>query len=196
MNNDKQVSLEFLKAQLQGAGMGMPLSKFVELNLPILKEFKKFHVPLKTQVLIIEDLINKPVSVSSLSVALSRLNNVNNKDDIVFIDKKISERFVPKSSKLTLGGQKERIKEINTKNGIRKTEEKEILIDWRGLSPNENISSWILEYKEKLIAINLTGWRWKQITEAINEHLNLQKKISVNTLTSIISLSNKRIINN
>jgi hypothetical protein len=106
------------------------------------------------------------------------------------VEKNFPERFVDKNAKLILGAQKEKTRII--KNGVLKVEES--LIDWRGLAPNEKISNWILEYKDRLIAINLTGWRWKQIVEAVNEHLNLSKKISVNTLTSLISLANKKIV--
>lgn len=194
MSIEKQVTLDDLTSQLQGCGMGMSLSKFVELNLSILKEFKKFHVPLKTQAEIIGRAINKKVSVSSLAVAVSRLNSssTQNNPTNFTIEKKISERFVDKNAKLIFGTQKEIVKV--TKGNITKDEER--TIDWRGLAPNENISSWILEYKDKLIAINSTGWRWKQIAEAINEHLSLKQKVSTNTLTSIISLANKKIVKN
>lgn len=194
MSIEKQVTLDDLSSQLQGCGMGMPLSKFVEINLSVLKEFKKFHVPLKTQAEIISKAINKTVSVSSLAVAMSRLNSSYEENNPInfTIEKKISERFVNKNAKLIFGKQTEKI-EVIGKHG-KKIEER--TIDWRGLAPNENISSWILEYKDKLVAINSTGWRWKQIAEAINEHLSLKQKISTNTLTSIISLANKRIVKN
>lgn len=190
MSIEKQVTLDDLSSQLQGCDMGMPLSKFVELNLIVLKEFKKFHIPLKTQSEIISKAINKTISISSLAVAISRLNSSSEENNPVTftIEKKISERFVDKNVKLIFGKQKETIK--ITKGNVTKYEER--TIDWRGLAPNENISSWILEYKDKLVAINLTGWRWKQIAEAINQHLSLKRKISTNTLTSIISLANKK----
>lgn len=192
MSINNQVTLDDLASQLQGSGMGMSLSKFVELNFNVIKEFKKFHVPLKTQAEIIGKAIDKNVSVSSLAVAVSRLNsNLTEDTSINFvIEKKISQRFVDKNAKLIFGTQKEIVKVI--KNNVVKEEER--TIDWRGLAPNENISSWILEYKDKLVAINSTGWRWKQIAEAINEHLSLNQKISTNTLTSIISLANKKIV--
>lgn len=189
--------LDRLVSQFKSIGLGLSLSKFVSVNLHILLEIKKLNVPLKKQSEIVSGAINKNVSGASLSVAISRLNNNSNniKENIVIIKKPIAERFVDKNAKLIFGTQKEIIN-IKNKNGVNKEEER--LIDWRGLAPNENISSWILEYKNKLIAINLTGWRWKQIAEAINEHLSLERKISVNTLTSIISLSNNKIkqINN
>lgn len=194
MSIEKQRTLDDLSSQLQGCGMGMPLSKFVELNLSVLKEFKKFHVPLKTQSEIISKAINKTVLVSSLAVAISRLNSSSEENNPInfTIKKKISERFVDKNAKLIFGTQKEIVKV--TRGNITKDEER--TIDWRGLAPNENISNWILEYKDKLVAINSTGWRWKQIAEAINEHLSLKQKISTNTLTSIISLANKKIVKN
>lgn len=190
MNTDKQISLDDLISQLQGCGMGLSLSKFVELNLPVFRQFKKLHVPQKRQADIVAKSIDKPVSVSSLAVALSRLktNSDNKPGNVVIMKKLIPTRFVEKNAKLVFGVQKETV-EI-TKNNITKTEER--VIDWRGLAPNENITSWVLEYKEKLKGINKTGWRWNQIAEAINEHLSLEKKISVNTLTSIISLANKK----
>lgn len=191
MSADSQVSLESLTLKLQGSGMGMSLSKFVELNLPVLKEFKKFHVPLKFQAEIIGKAINKTVSVASLSVAVSRLNSTSSEESkVVIMQKQESARFVNKEAKLILGSQTEKEKII--KNGVMMGF-KDVKIDWRGLAPNESISSWIVEYKDRLIAINHLGWRWGQIASAISEHLSLQKKISANTLTSVISIANKKI---
>lgn len=189
MGSEIQVTIDNLISQLQGCGMDMPLSKFTELNISILKEFKKFHVPLKNQAEIISKEINRTVSVSSLAVAMSRLSpSKGRSEQVIIMEKKIQERFVDKSAKLILGTQKEIIK--ISKGGV--TKNQELLIDWRGLAPNENISSWILEYKDKLVAINATGWRWKQIAEAISNHLMLKQELATNTLTSIISLSNKK----
>lgn len=186
----ERTDLEELSNKFQGFGVNMPLSKFVELNFNTIKEFKRIHVPLKTLAKIISSGIGKNVSVSSLAVAISRLNpNTSKPNQVNFIiEKKISTRFVDNNAKLIFGTQKETARII--KGSTTKHEER--LIDWRGLAPNENISSWILEYKDKLIAINLTGWRWKQISDAINEHLSLNPKISTNTLTSIISIANKK----
>ena len=94
--------------------------------------------------------------------------------------KETNTRFVSKDAILTLGVQK------TVKPGKVPTE---VLIDWRGLQLNESVSSWIKEYKNHLVAINLTGWRWGQIAHAINRHLGLKKEISASTLTSIISLA-------
>ncbi len=194
MGTDNQVSLDSLTSKLQGCGMGIPLSKFVELNLPVLKEFKKFHVPLKFQAEIIGKAINKTVSVASLSVAVSRLSvNSNEETKVVIMEKQESARFVDKEAKLVLGSQTE--KERIIKNGVMMGF-KDVKIDWRGLAPNESVSSWIVEYKDRLIAINHLGWRWVQIASAINEHLSLQKRISANTLTSVISIANKKITTN
>lgn len=191
MSADNQVSLDVLTSRLQGCGMGMPLSKFVELNLPVLKDLKKYHVPLKFQADLVGKAINKTVSVASLSVALSRLSNTSNEDHrVVIMEKQDSARFVDKEAKLTLGSQTEKEKII--KNGVMMGF-KDVKIDWRGLAPNESVSSWIIEYKDRLVAINHLGWRWSQIAVAINEHLSLQKGISANTLTSVISIANKKI---
>lgn len=189
------ITLEDLVSRLRGQNMGLSLSKFVKLNLNIYSQFKELHIPQKKQAEITSEALRKEVSVSSLAVALSRLtpSPIHTKENqVVIMQKPIVERFVQKNVKLTLGAQKEKI-EIIGKNG--KTVE-DRLIDWRGLAPGESISSWVLDYKHKLTAINKTGWRWAQIAEAINEHLGLKNKISVNTLTSIISLSNKKIIKN
>ncbi|MBC7476382.1 MAG: hypothetical protein H7263_19020 [Candidatus Sericytochromatia bacterium] len=181
-------TLEKFTSKLQGAGIGMALSKFVELNISVFQEFKKFHIPQKKQAEIISAIIGKIVSVSSLAVALSRLKpKPSDKSNIIIMEKLTTTRFVSKEAKLILGTQKEKIETI--KNGISKFEER--TIDWRGLASGESVSSWIIEYKDRLIGINLTGWRWKQIAEAINEHLRLSQKLSTNTLTSIISLANR-----
>lgn len=194
MSIEKRVTLDDLSSQLQGCGMGMSLSKFVELNLSVLKEFKKFHVPLKFQAEIISKAINKTVSVASLSVAVSRLSSTTNEETkIVIMEKQESARFVNKEAKLILGSQTEKEKII--KNGV-VMGFKDVKIDWRGLAPKESVSNWIVEYKDRLIAINHLGWRWGQIASAINEHLSLQKKISANTLTSVISIANKKITTN
>lgn len=191
MGADNQVSLEMITSKLQGCGMEMPLSKFVELNLDVLKEFKKYRVPLKFQANVVSKAINKSVSVASLSVALSRLNgNSNESHKIIIMEKKEPARFVDKEAKLILGSQTEKEKII--KNGVM-VGFKDVKIDWRGLAPNESVSSWIIEYKDRLVAINHLGWRWSQIAVAINEHLSLQKGISANTLTSVISIANKKI---
>lgn len=105
------------------------------------------------------------------------------------MEKKIPSRFVPKDSKLTLGGQFEKQQII--RNGV-VVGLKDVQIDWRGLYPNESISNWIVEHKDKLIGVNNLGWRWEQIAEAISEHLSLSNPISKNTLTSVISISNKK----
>lgn len=190
MKQENYSNVEDLFSKLRGNGSEIPLSKFVELNLSILNELKKIHIPLNEQAKRISEKINKKVSPASLSVAMSRLNCREEKNsNIVIMEKKEVNRFVSKSAILTLGSQVEKEKII--KNGIFEGY-KDKVIDWRGLHPNENISNWIMEYKEKLIAINHTGWRWVQIAEAINNHLSLNKKISVNTLTSIISISNKK----
>lgn len=185
--------LNELVSQLKGVGIGLSLSKFVTLNYSILNKIRGLHVPLKIQAEVIEKSINKPVSMASLSVAISRLKpelNERLEDEKVMIMRTSNNnRFVPKEAVLVLGTQKE-VKKIFKNNKTIK--EEEVLIDWRGLAPNENITSWVKEYKTKLVAINLTGWRWKQISEAINKHLSLKKKISTNTLTSILSLSNKK----
>lgn len=193
MNLNEQNDLDKLTSQLKGVGIGLSLSKFVALNYSVLLEIRNLYVPLKTQAEIVEKSINKPVSMASLSVAMSRLkpeelNEDSKANKVVIMRTANTERFVSKDAILTLGSQKEIIKTI--KNGVVK--EEEILIDWRGLAPGENITNWVKEYQNKLIAINKTGWRWKQIAEAINEHLSLKKKISVNTLTSILSLSHKK----
>lgn len=194
MSANNQISLESITSKLQGSGIRMPLSKFVELNLSVLKEFKNFHIPLKVQAEIVSKAINKNVSVASLSVAISRLNvNYNKNTKVVIIEKKESARFVNKEAKLVLGSQTEKEKII--KNGVI-TGYKDVKIDWRGLALNESISNWIIEYKDRLIAINHIGWRWGQIASAINEHLSLQKGISANTLTSVISIANKKITTN
>lgn len=194
MSANNQISLESITSKLQGSGIRMPLSKFVELNLSVLKEFKNFHIPLKVQAEIVSKAINKNVSVASLSVAISRLNvNYNKNTKVVIIEKKESARFVNKEAKLVLGSQTEKEKII--KNGVI-TGYKDVKIDWRGLALNESISNWIIEYKDRLIAINHIGWRWGQIASAINEHLSLQKGISANTLTSVISIANKKITAN
>jgi hypothetical protein len=193
MNLSEQNDLDKLTGQLKGVGLGLSLSKFVTLNYPILLEIRNLYIPLKTQAEIVQQSIGKPVSMASLSVAMSRLKPEGLDEEpkvnkVIVMRTANMERFVSKNANLTLGGQKEIIK-IN-KNGIIK--EEEVLIDWRGLAPGENITSWVKEYQNKLVAINSTGWRWKQIADAINKHLNLKKKISVNTLTSILSLSNKK----
>ena len=192
MNLNEQNDLDKLTSQLKGVGLDLSLSKFVTLNYSILIEIKKLYIPLKIQADIVQKSINKPVSMASLSVAMSRLKPKELDDykenNVIIIRTANKERFVPKNLMLTLGTQKEIIKTI--KNGVVK--EEEILIDWRGLAPGETITSWVKDYQNRLIAINKTGWRWKQITDAINEHLSIKKKISVNTLTSILSLSQKK----
>lgn len=198
MNLQEDNELDKLVSQLKGVGIGLSLSKFVTLNYSILNDIRNLYVPLKKQAEIVEKSINKPVSMASLSVAISRLKPVELIDDtkedkVVIMRTANKNRFVPKESILTLGGQKE-VKKI-FKNGLVDKEE-EVLIDWRSLAPSESVTNWIKEYQNKLIAINLTGWRWIQIAEAINEHLNLKKKISKNTLTSILSLVNKKVVKN
>lgn len=198
MNLQEDNELDKLVSQFKGVGIGLSLSKFVALNYFILNEIRNLYVPLKKQAEIVENCINKPVSMASLSVAMSRLKPVeliddNKEDKVVIMRTANKNRFVPKDSILTLGSQKE-VKKI-FKNGVVDKEE-EVLIDWRGLAPGESITSWIKEYQNKLVAINLTGWRWIQIAEAINQHLNLKKKISKNTLTSILSLANKKVVKN
>lgn len=193
MNLNEQNDLDKLISQLKGVGIGLSLSKFVTLNYSVLLEIRNLYIPLKTQAEIVEKSIGKAVSMASLSVAMSRLKPEELDEDskvnkVVIMRTANKERFVPKDAILTLGSQKEIIKTV--KNGVAK--EEEILIDWRGLAPSENITNWIKEYQTRLIAINKTGWRWKQIADAINDHLNLKKKISVNTLTSILSLSHKK----
>lgn len=187
--------LEKLVSQLKGVGIGLSLSKFVELNFLILTEIRNLYVPLKRQAEIVEQSIDKPVSMASLSVAMSRLkphknNSEIKKDNVIVMKTSLKTRFVDKNAILTLGTQKETIRTL--KNGVI-DKENEVLIDWRGLAPKETVSNWILDYKDSLTALNLTGWRWSQIAEAINKHLELNKTISTNTLTSIISLSNKKI---
>lgn len=181
--------LNNLTSSLKGVKMGLSLSKFVTLNYSILIEMKNLHVPLKGIVKIIENSINKPVSVASFSVAMSRVkpSEPSKEKNIVIMRTSNKKRFVPKDAVLTLGMQKEIVRD-NFNN------EKEVLIDWRGLAPGEKMSAWVKEYQDKLIAINLTGWRWKQIAKAISKHLD--KEISTNTLTSIICLANKKEINN
>lgn len=190
--HENEHAIANLVSMLQGCGTDIPLSKFVEINFSIFQEFRKIYLPQKRQAEIATSAIGKPVSVSSLAVTLARLNGSTKKgnSNVIIMEKKISTRFVSKDAKLIFGTQKEKVKV--TKNGIIQFEDK--LIDWRGIAPNESISSWIQEYKDKLIAINLTGWRWSQIAEAINEHLSLSKKISANTLTSVITLANKKFI--
>lgn len=190
MEDENKTVLEHIESQIKGSGVEMALSKFVELNLESFQRLKEYHVPLKKQAQIASLATKKSVSVSSLAVALSRLQAPSKHalQEKSVITKTINKRFVDKSAKLILGTQKEEVKII--KNGIAKTEQR--VIDWRGLAPEENVASWILEYKGRLAGINATGWRWAQITQAINEHLNLKKQISVNTLTSIISISNKK----
>lgn len=193
MDLNEQNDLDKLTSQLKGVGIGLSLSKFVTLNYSILLEIRNLYVPLKTQAEIVQKSIGKPVSMASLSVAMSRLkpediNEESKANKVVIMRTANKERFVPKDAILTLGSQKEIIKTI--KQGVAK--EEELLIDWRGLAPGENITSWVKEYQNRLIAINQTGWRWKQIADAINEHLSLKKEISVNTLTSILSLSHKK----
>ena len=191
MSTCNQISLDVLTSNLQGCGMGMPLSKFVELNLSVLKELKKYHVSMKLQAELVGKSINKTVSVASLSVALSRLSVTSKeKNRVVIMEKQAPSRFVDKEAKLTLGSQIEKEKII--KNGVMMGF-KDVKIDWRGLDSHESISSWIIEYKDRLVAINRLGWRWGQIATAINEHLSLQKMISANTLTSVISIANKKI---
>lgn len=188
LNNKAPSILENFKAKLQGAGMSMALSSFVELNILVFQEFKKFHIPQKKQAEIISTMTGSPVLVSSLAVALSRLKpKTLGKPNIIIMEKLTTTRFVSKEAKLILGSQKEKI-EI-TKNGISFLKQR--TIDWRGLAIGESLSSWIIEYKDRLTGINLTGWRWKQIANAITEHLRLSKKLSTNTLTSIISIDNK-----
>lgn len=196
MNLQEDNELDKLVSQLKGVGIGLSLSKFVALNYFILNEIRNLYVPLKKQAEIVEKSINKPVSMASLSVAMSRLKPselIEEEEDkkVVIMKTSNKDRFVPKESVLTLGTQKE-VKKI-FKNGLVDKEE-EVLIDWRGLAPGESVTSWIKEYQQKLVAINLTGWRWIQIAEAINQHLNLKKKISKNTLTSILSLANKKVV--
>lgn len=190
----QKITLEDLVAKLSGENMGLSLSKFLKLNLPIYSQFKQLHIPQKTQAEITSKALNKNVSVSSLAVALSRLtpSAEHTNTQVVIMKKPIAERFVQKNVKLTLGSQKETVKTVG-KNG--KTVEEKI-IDWRGLAPNESLSHWVLEYKNRLVAINKTGWRWEQIAQAVSEHLGLTNKLKTNTLTSIISLSNKKIIKN
>lgn len=193
MNLNEKNELDELLTHLKGVGLNLSLSKFVTLNYSVLIEIKKLYVPLKIQAEIVEKAIGKSVSMASLSVAMSRLKPEEvaafKNEKAVIMRTTNTNRFFPKESVLTLGTQKEVIKII--KGGILIREE-EALIDWRGLAPGENITNWIKEYQNRLIAINKTGWRWTQIAKAINEHLSLQKKISANTLTSIISLSNKK----
>lgn len=177
--------LNNLTSSLKGVEMGLSLSKFVTLNYSILIEMRNLHIPLKIIVKIIEDSINKPVSVASFSVAMSRVkpSEPSKEKNIVIMRTSNKDRFVPKEAILTLGIQKEIVRD-NSNN------EKEVLIDWRGLAPGEKMSAWVKEYQDKLIAINLTGWRWKQIAKAISKHLD--KEISTSTLTSIICLANKK----
>lgn len=185
MKLKEQNDLDKLVSKLKGVGIGLSLSKFVSLNYSLLYEIRNLYVPLKIQAEIVEKSIGKPVSMASLSVAMSRIKpgSSSKEKNVVIMKTANKNRFVSKDAILTLGVQKEIfIDDTNT--------EREILIDWRGLAPNENISSWIKEYQYKLEAINLTGWRWKQIARAISEHLD--KKISPNTLTSIICLANKK----
>ena len=187
---DNNNLVENLFSKLQGHSLGMSLSKFVELNLSILNELKELKVPLKVQSEFIENFIKKKVSPASLSVAMSRLNSSSGQNtNIIIMEKKIPSRFVPKDAKLTLGGQFEKQQII--RNGV-VVGLKDVQIDWRGLYPNESISNWIIEHKDKLIGVNNLGWRWEQIAEAISEHLSLSNPISKNTLTSVISISNKK----
>ncbi len=191
MNNTENISLEKLTESLQGCDLDMPLSKFVKLNLPIFNEFKKFGIPMKVQAEIVEKSINKTVSVSSLAVAISRLSASKNiSKNVVIMEKKIPTRFVNKEAKLTLGSQFEKKQII--KNGV-VVGLTDVQIDWRGIAPDESVSSWIFEYKDKLIAINKLGWRWAQIAEAITKHLSLKSPLAKNTLTSVVSIANKKI---
>lgn len=181
--NEKYQSLDDLISQLQGRGLDLTLSKFVNLNLDVLIKIRKLGISLNRQAKIVEDTIGngKPVVPTTFSVAMSRLTPLKEKipSNIVIMKKEIVEKFVEKNVPLTLGSQKEKV-----------PGKKDRLIDWRGLGERESVSSWVLEYKDRLIAINKTGWRWKQIAGAISEHL--EKKISTNTLTSIICLANKK----
>ncbi len=170
---------------------GLPLSKVVDLNFNVFSQWKSEHLSLEKQVEVLAFCLNKKFSVSALSVALSRARsrkygNKNLEKNVMIIEKTINSRFVEKNAILTLGSQKEKIYDPKTDTY------KDALIDWRGLQPSESMSSWITDYREKLIAINLTGWRWEQIADAINKHLSLKKKISKNTLTSLISLSKNK----
>lgn len=164
------------------AHVDMPLSVFVQENLDVFHEIKTLKIPLRRQAYIASHKLGRPISVSSLAVAISRLKvSSKPKPPVIIMVKHTRERFVPKGAILTLGGQKT-IKEGKTPT--------EVLIDWRGLNINESVSSWVSEYKNHLVAINMTGWRWSQIASAVNRHLDLKKPISTSTLTSIISLSN------
>lgn len=181
--NEQSQSLDNLISQLQGRGLGLTLSRFVKLNLDVLIKIRKLGISLSRQAKIVEDAIGNGKSVvpTTFSVAMSRLTPLKEKlpANIVIMEKEIVEKFVEKNVPLTLGSQKEKV-----------PGKKDKLIDWRGLGENESVSSWVIEYKDRLIAINKTGWRWKQIAGAVSEHL--EKKISTNTLTSIICLANKK----
>ena len=181
--NEQSQSLDNLISQLQGRGLGLTLSRFVKLNLDVLIKIRKLGISLNRQAKIVEEAIGsgKTIAPTSFSVAMSRLTPLKEKrpNNIVIMEKEIIGNFVDSKVKLTLGTQKEKV-----------PGKKDRLIDWRGLNEKESISNWVLEYKDKLIAINQTGWRWKQIAGAISEHL--EKDIATNTLTSIICLANKK----
>lgn len=181
--NEHSQDLDFLISQLKGIGLGLTLSKFVKLNLEILLKIRGLGISLNRQAKIVEDAIGSGVSVAptSFSVAMSRLTPLKEKlpANIVIMEKKITGSFVNSDVVLTLGSQVEKV-----------PGKKDVKIDWRGLKDKESISSWVLEYKDRLMAINQTGWRWKQIAVAISAHLG--KQISTNTLTSIICLANKK----
>ena len=165
----------------------MSLAGFVEVNLSVLHELKELHI---SKDKIVGNVLGRDISVSALAVAMSRLKPSGEKNSQVVIMEKTSQnRFVPKDARLFLGGQTEKQKIV--RKGV-VMGYRDVLIDWRGLHPGETVSSWIGEYRDRLIGINHLGWRWRQIADAINRHLNLTKKITTSTVTSIICLSNKK----
>lgn len=192
MSNSLSVDLKKLEelAAFESIGLGLSLAKFAEINFDAFKRLSKAGVPLKVQAEYTKNVLKKPVTASTLKVAISRLNKAaglsgKEKENVYIVKKDEKARFMPLDAKLRLEGFK------LTKKGKKTEGDIEYPIAWRSKKDDESLSSWIADYKDEFHAINAKGWRWAQIAEAITEYLELTTPLKENTLTSIVSLLNK-----
>jgi hypothetical protein len=118
LNNEKSEYLDKLTSMLQGSGMGIALSKFVEMNFSVIQEFKKFHVPLKKQSEIISISINKPVSSFSIIEFLQIRGNMRPRT-ITTLSNSITNIFMKKLEVEELAGLVEELvkRKVVVKNG-------------------------------------------------------------------------------
>lgn len=177
---------------LPKAPFKMTLSKFVKKNLDIILKMKDDGMMGADLSKSISAALGVAVTAKAVSLAIARAKVATSAP----AKKEAStppvrkSKFVPKTSTLILSTQEMAIEELDKVSGnvIKKTK----IMDWRGLLPNESLSSWVFFHKSQLIYLNKGyGYRWSQIADAISMHLDLNPKLSQNSLSSILCLINQ-----